>query len=189
MVPLSCDDETPAKRSLTAKYRVNDIALAELEQSFIEQFHVYLKTERALKLTSICRYLDCLINVVKVSFNDGIMPRNPFASYRYNEPTPERAFLNEAEILTLQHAALRTKKQRIIRDLFLFSLFTGICYADRKSLFGNSSNRMRTATGGSQATVARRTRSMSSNCCLRPCPFWNAAGTMVRSASFRSYRI
>ena len=57
---------------LTAKYRVSDIALAELEQSFIEQFHVYLKTERALKLTSICRYLDCLINVVKVSFNDGI---------------------------------------------------------------------------------------------------------------------
>ena len=89
---------------LTAKYRVSDIALAELEQSFIEQFHVYLKTERALKLTSICRYLDCLINVVKVSFNDGIMPRN------------------------------RTKKQRIIRDLFLFSCFTGICYADMKSL-------------------------------------------------------
>ena len=113
---------------LTVKYRVSDIALAELEQSFIEQFHVYLRTECNLKLTSICRYLDCLINVVKVSFNDGIMPRNPFASYRYNEPTPERAFLNEAEILTLQHAALRTKKQRIIRDLFLFSCFTGICY-------------------------------------------------------------
>ena len=116
------------------EYNVSDMPLAELEQSFIEQFHVYLKTERALKLTSICRYLDCLINVVKVSFNDGIMPRNPFASYRYNEPTPERAFLNEAEILTLQHAALRTKKQRIIRDLFLFSCFTGICYADMKSL-------------------------------------------------------
>ena len=100
----------------------------------LQAFHVYLKTERALKLTSICRYLDCLINVVKIAFNDGIMPRNPFASYRYNEPTPERAFLNEEEILTLQHAALRTKKQRIIRDLFLFSCFTGICYADMKSL-------------------------------------------------------
>ena len=119
---------------LTAKYRVNDIALAELEQSFIEQFHVYLKTECNLKLTSICRYLDCLINVVKVSFNDGIISRNPFASYRYNEPTPERAFLNEEELLSLQHAALRTKKQRLIRDLFLFSCFTGICYADMKSL-------------------------------------------------------
>ena len=119
---------------LTAKYRVSDIALAELEQSFIEQFHVYLKTERALKLTSICRYMDCLINVVKIAFNDGIMPRNPFASYRYNEPAPERAFLNETEILTLQHAALRTRKQRVIRDLFLFSCFTGICYADLKTL-------------------------------------------------------
>ena len=119
---------------LTAKYRVSDIALAELELSFIEQFHVYLKTERALKLTSICRYLDCLINVVKIAFNDGIMPRNPFASYRYNEPTPEHAFLNETEILTLQLTALRTKKQRLIRDLSLFSCFTGICYADLKSL-------------------------------------------------------
>ena len=119
---------------LTVKYRVSDIALAELEQSFIEQFHVYLRTECNLKLTSICRYLDCLINVVKIAFNDGIMPRNPFASYRYNEPTPERAFLNEEEILTLQHAALRTKKQRMIRDLFLFSCFTGICYADLKTL-------------------------------------------------------
>ena len=30
---------------LTVIYRVSDIALAELEQSFIEQFHVYLRTE------------------------------------------------------------------------------------------------------------------------------------------------
>ncbi len=119
---------------LMAKYRVSDIVLAGLEQSLIEQFHVFLKTERNLKLTSICRYLDCLINVVKVACNDGIMPRNPFASYRYNEPTPDRAFLNEEEILTLQHAALRMKKQRLIRYLFLFFCLTGICYADLKSL-------------------------------------------------------
>ncbi len=151
---------------LTAKYRVSDIALAELEQSFIEQFHVYLKTERALKLTSICRYLDCLINVVKVSFNDGIMPRNPFASYRYNEPTPERAFLNEEEILTLQHAALRTKKQRIIRDLFLFSCFTGICYADMKSLAwkqGDLAND-RPGSGDAQGEAGRTLRGIGSRC-------------------------
>lgn len=151
---------------LTAKYRVSDIALAELEQSFIEQFHVYLKTERALKFTSICRYLDCLINVVKVSFNDGIMPRNPFASYRYNEPTPERAFLNEEEILTLQHAALRTKKQRIIRDLFLFSCFTGICYADMKSLAwkqGDLAND-RPGSGDAQGEAGRTLRGIGSRC-------------------------
>ena len=151
---------------LTAKYRVSDIALAELEQSFIEQFHVYLKTERALKLTSICRYLDCLINVVKVSFNDGIMPRNPFASYRYNEPTPERAFLNEEEILTLQHAALRTKKQRLIRDLSLFSCFTGICYADLKSLAWKQGDPAddRPGSGDAQGETGRTLRGIGNRC-------------------------
>ena len=151
---------------LTAKYRVSDIALAELEQSFIEQFHVYLKTERALKLTSICRYLDCLINVVKVSFNDGIMPRNPFASYRYNEPTPERASLNEEEILTLQHAALRTKKQRIIRDLSLFSCFTGICYADLKSLAWKQGDPTddRPGSGDAQGETGRTLRGIGNRC-------------------------
>ena len=151
---------------LTAKYRVSDIALAELEQSFIEQFHVYLKTERALKLTSICRYLDCLINVVKVSFNDGIMPRNPFASYRYNEPTPERAFLNEEEILTLQHAALRTKKQRLIRDLSLFSCFTGICYADMKSLAWKQGDPAddRPGSGDAQGETGRTLRGIGNRC-------------------------
>ena len=155
---------------LTAKYRVSDIALAKLEQSFIEQFHVYLKTERTLKLTSICRYLDCLINVVKVSFNDGIMPRNPFASYRYNEPTPERAFLNEEEILTLQHAALRTKKQRIIRDLSLFSCFTGICYADMKSLAwkqGDLAND-RPGSGDAQGEAGWTLRGIGSRCAGLP---------------------
>ena len=59
---------------LTAKYRVSDIALAELEQSFIEQFHVYLRTECNLKLTSICRYLDCLINVIESPSTTGSCP-------------------------------------------------------------------------------------------------------------------
>ena len=171
---------------LTAKYRVSDIALAELEQSFIEQFHVYLKTERALKLTSICRYLDCLINVVKVSFNDGIMPRNPFASYRYNEPTPERAFLNEEEILTLQHAALRTKKQRIIRDLFLFSCFTGICYADMKSLAwkqGDLAND-RPGSGDAQGEAGRTLRGIGSRCAGR----WRQGAVAFNRLAVVKYR-
>lgn len=134
------------------------------------------------------RYLDCLINVVKVSFNDGIMPRNPFASYRYNEPTPERAFLNEEEILTLQHAALRTKKQRMIRDLFLFSCFTGICYADLKTLAWKQLEQDTHGDWWVTATAARRTHGTWSNCCLLPCPFWNVTGT-ARIMSFLLCRI
>lgn len=116
------------------KFRRSDIALVELEASFIELFHVYLKTERNLKPMSVCRYLACLVNVVKIAFNDGFMPRNPFASYRYSASTPERTFLTAEELRKLQTSELRKGLHRFVRDMFLFSCFTGICHADMRSL-------------------------------------------------------
>lgn len=53
------------------EYRVSDMPLAELEQSFIEQYHVYLKSILGLKPTTVCGYLTCLKYVVKIAFNNG----------------------------------------------------------------------------------------------------------------------
>lgn len=116
------------------KFHVSDIALVELELSFIEQFHVYLKTKQTLQPLSICRYLDCLIHVVNIAFIDGHMPRNPFALYHYSAPMPERTFLNEEELLKLQTTPLRKSSHEFNRDMFLFSCFTGICHADMCAL-------------------------------------------------------
>ena len=119
---------------LTAKYRVSDIALAELEQSFIEQYHVYLKSDLCLKPMTVSGYLRCLKYVVKIAFNNGWMPRNPFSLYQYTAPNPERSFLTEDELRRMMTTELRYKRQDYNRDMFLFSCFTGICYADMASL-------------------------------------------------------
>ena len=65
------------------EYNVSDMPLAELEQSFIEQYHVYLKSDLGLKPTTVSGYLKCLKYVVKIAFNNGWMPRNPFSLYQY----------------------------------------------------------------------------------------------------------
>lgn len=116
------------------EYRVSDMPLAELEQSFIEQYHVYLKSVLGLKPTTVCGYLKCLKYVVKIAFNNGWMPRNPFALYQYTAPNPERGFLTEDELRRMMTTRLRYKRQDYNRDMFLFSCFTGICYADMSTL-------------------------------------------------------
>lgn len=116
------------------EYNVSDMPLAELEQSFIEQYHVYLKTVCHLKAGSACRYIDCLNNVVKISFNNGLMPRNPFAFYSYSAPKEPRTFLSEKELRIFQTTRLKNAKHEYHRDLFLFSCFTGICYKDMRYL-------------------------------------------------------
>ena len=119
---------------LKHEYNLHDIPLLELEQSFIEQYHVYLKTVCHLKAGSACRYIDCLNNVVRISFNNGLMPRNPFASYSYSAPKEPRTFLSEKELRVFQTTRLKSAKHEYHRDLFLFSCFTGICYKDMRYL-------------------------------------------------------
>ena len=117
------------------EYNVSDMPLAELEQSFIEQYHVYLKTVCHLKAGSVCRYMDRWNNnVVKISFNNGLMPRNPFALYRYSAPTEPRTFLSEEVLRIFQTTRLKSAKHEYHRDLSLFSCFTGICYKDMRYL-------------------------------------------------------
>lgn len=83
---------------------------------------------------SACRYIDCLNNVVRISFNNGLMPRNPFASYSYSAPKEPRTFLSEKELRVFQTTRLKSAKHEYHRDLFLFSCFTGICYKDMRYL-------------------------------------------------------
>ena len=120
---------------LKHEYNLHHITLLELEQSFIEQYHVYLKTVCRSKAGSVCRYMDRWNNnVVKISFNNGLMPRNSFALYRYSAPTEPRTFLSEKELRIFQTTRLKSAKHEYHRDLFLFSCFTEICYKDMRYL-------------------------------------------------------
>ena len=106
---------------LKHEYNLHHITLLELEQSFIEQYHVYLKTVCRSKAGSVCRYMDRWNNnVVKISFNNGLMPRNSFALYRYSAPTEPRTFLSEKELRIFQTTRLKSAKHEYHRDLFLF---------------------------------------------------------------------
>ena len=139
-------------------YRVKDMPLLELEQSFIEKFHTYLFHDLGMSPNGLSGYLKCLKYVVKMAFNNGWMPRNPFALYRYTPPQVERGYLTNEELQRLMTTPLRHKCQARTRDMFLFSCFTGICHADMRSLewkqfeqdaAGNwwvSGNRMKTGT-------------------------------------------
>ena len=119
---------------LKHEYNLHHIPLLELEQSFIEQYHVYLKTVCRSKAGSVCRYIDCLNNVVRISFDNGLMPRNSFALCRYSAPTEPRTFLSEEELWIFQTSRLKSAKHEYHRDLFLFSRFTEICYKDMRYL-------------------------------------------------------
>ena len=117
------------------EYKVKDILLAELDQSFAEKFAAYLKHVRGLADTTVSVEIKSLQHIVKKAFNDGQTDKNPFAYYYYVAEQPEIEYLTEEDINRLINGRVRQQRQDRTRDMFLFCCFTGLSYADLAKLY------------------------------------------------------
>lgn len=62
---------------------------------------------------------------------------NPFAGYLISPETKDRGFLDKEEINLLVNAKMKNAQYELVRDLFVFSIFTGLSYSDVKNLTKN----------------------------------------------------
>ena len=115
-------------------YKVRDVPLAELDQSFAEKFTAYLKHVKGLADTTSSVEIKSLKHIVKKAFNDGQIDKNPFAYYYYVADQPEIEYLTEEEINKLIIGKVKQQRQDRTRDMFLFCCFTGLSYADLAKL-------------------------------------------------------
>ena len=59
---------------------------------------------------------------------------HPFASFECMPEYKRRSFLSEEELQRIIHIEPRYKRQRAMRDMFLFMCFTGLSYVDLKAI-------------------------------------------------------
>jgi site-specific recombinase XerD len=62
------------------------------------------------------------------------LDKNPFANYKAKVKEVERVYLTEDEIQTIIEKDFKTERLSLVRDIFLFSCFTGLAYIDVKNL-------------------------------------------------------
>ncbi|SEA62124.1 Phage integrase family protein [Flavobacterium gillisiae] len=60
--------------------------------------------------------------------------RNPFSNYKAKVIEVERVYLSEEEIENIINKNFKTERLSLVRDIFLFSFFTGMAYIDVKNL-------------------------------------------------------
>lgn len=65
---------------------------------------------------------------------EGIITADPFAGYKPEHPEHQQKYLTREELDRLMTTPLTCPKHYLIRDLFLFSCYTGIPYGDMRRL-------------------------------------------------------
>lgn len=116
------------------RYRCDDLALKKIRSSFVSGFDIWLRKECGLAPNSVWAYMIALKHIFTLARNEGLMTVNPFASYVNSYSAVDRGFLSEEELVRLMEIPVRTPMEEQVRDLFLFSAFTGLSYIDIKNL-------------------------------------------------------
>lgn len=122
------------KEFLGYKYGVTDIPFTQVDFDFIESYVYYLKVNLQLSASTTNNTIKPLRRVVMRALNKGLMYQDPFFGYRPQRITITRKWLSMDEIERLMQTDMKHESANFVRDMFLFSTFTGLAYVDLKNL-------------------------------------------------------
>lgn len=113
---------------------INDILLSKLMPQFINDFSIYLSSERGLRGGTIWLACQLLKGVVTRAHARGLLKWNPFGQFHIAKNIRPRQFLTEEEIATLMTHDFKKPTLNFARDIFIFAAFTGLAFIDIKEL-------------------------------------------------------
>ena len=141
---------------LQNKLEVSDIPFGKVDIAFIEDYVYYLKIDLQLAPMSVRSFLAPFRTVVRRAFHKGLMRQYPFFGYVHEKEVHKRKYLQGKELERLMKTNLKGTSSNFVRDMFLFSCFTGLSYSDLKNL---RCNHIQQHIDGSRWIVLHRQKS------------------------------
>ena len=127
------------RRFLAKKSPAGDINLEDLNYSFITGLEFYirnnpLKAEDPCTNNGTMKHLERVKKMVTWATTNEWIEKNPFTAFKLKLKRHEMEFLQEDELARVETRDLENPMLRRIRDLFVFSCYTGLAYSDLMEL-------------------------------------------------------
>lgn len=128
------------KMFLSEKYKTDNMYLNNLNYAFIIDFEHFLKAhqpndhQRKISNNTAMKHLQRLRKMVTMAFHLEWLDKDPFVRFKSSFEKREREFLTEIELKNLEKFSSRVERLNMVRDLFVFSCYTGISFIDMNKL-------------------------------------------------------
>ncbi len=132
------------EKFLREKYYRNDIILSQLTYKFILDFERYLFNyvpkdhQKPLNNNGIMKHIERLRKMINMAVKLDWLSKDPFASFKKHFDKVERESLNSKELLALANKEFTIERLRHVRDMFLYSCYTGLSYIELAELTPNN---------------------------------------------------
>ncbi|RKD90824.1 site-specific integrase [Mangrovibacterium diazotrophicum] len=121
---------------LKKKYNKDDIYLSDLNYKFIVDFEYYLRKnkptdhQRPMENNGVMKHLERFRKMINLAIRMEWLDHNPFAAHKLRFKKVEREFLTELELKSIEEKLFRIERLAQVKDIFLFSCYTGLAYID-----------------------------------------------------------
>ena len=112
------------------KYKVEDLYLTSLNHEFITNLEHYLRTVRKCNHNSSVKYIKNFKKIIRLAIKNDWLSKDPFFNYKVSVKPVKREFLDAEEITKLENKKFHIPRLEQVRDIFIFSCYTGLAYKD-----------------------------------------------------------
>lgn len=135
------------------KYNKEDMEIQSLDYEFISSYSFWLKTVQNCSHNTTVKYLGNFKKIVLICLKSGWLDRDPFIRFKMVKKEVHRVYLTSEELAVIEGKKFPTERLRHVRDIFLFSCYTGLAYIDVKRL---SRSQIVTGIDGEQWIFTKR---------------------------------
>ncbi len=146
---------------IAKELKVNDILLPNIQYSFIIGFEDFLRSyiprsgQSKIGNNTAMKHIKRLRKMVSLAYSMEWIDRDPFMNFKIKIEKKERGFLTSSELKSIEELSSSIERLVVVRDLFVFSCYTGISYIDIIHL---TSNNIVIGTNGNPWIMSKRTK-------------------------------
>jgi len=116
------------------RYKLKDIDISKLNYEFISEYEFWLKSVRKCGHNTTIKYLSNFKKIIIRCIKNGWLQKDPFIGFNMTKKEVERTALTEYELELLETKKFHIQRLELVKNIFLFSCYTGLAYADVQKL-------------------------------------------------------
>jgi len=118
------------------QFKKDDLYLHELSFKFIKDFENFLYNhkpadhQKPIKTNGVVKHMVRINKMIGLAVKLEWLDKNPFARYSIKAQKVSRDCLSQSELINIENKVFTVERINLVRDLFVFSCYTGLAYVD-----------------------------------------------------------
>lgn len=138
---------------LRKRYNLSDIHFTEINHMFISDFETFLLVDCQCQSNTTAKFMQFFKRIILIARNNGWMLHDPFVNYKIRINKVDRGYLTKEELELIFKKKIEIPRLEHVRDIFIFSCFTGLAYID---VYNLKESNIRTSFDGNLWIMTKR---------------------------------